>query len=81
MNTQSDFLCELCDFLYPRHPYNGQLTAEHLLFHGDLQEFSQRENYICNLQTSGKISPEGAYKQIHLLWKHLKLSKKAIPVD
>jgi hypothetical protein len=32
------------------------------------------------LQTSGKISPEGAYKQIHLLWKHLKRSKKAIPV-
>jgi hypothetical protein len=41
MNTQYDFLCELCDFLYPRHPYNGQLTAEYLLFHRDLQEFSR----------------------------------------
>ncbi len=81
MNTQSDLLCELCGSLYPLHPYNGKLTAEYLLFHGRLQEFYQRENYICNLQTGGKISLEEAYKQIHLLWKHLKRSKKAIPVD
>ncbi|TAF20762.1 MAG: hypothetical protein EAZ76_01150 [Nostocales cyanobacterium] len=81
MNTKSDFLCELCDFLYPRYPYHGQLKAEYLVFNGHLQEFSQRVNYICNLQSGGKISPEEAYRQIHLLWKQLKRSKKAIPVD
>lgn len=78
MNTNSDFLAELCDFLYPRHPYYGQLKAEDVAFNAHLQEFSQRVNYICNLQTSGKITPEEAYKQIHLLWKQLKQIKKSL---
>ncbi|TAE61451.1 MAG: hypothetical protein EAZ76_04510 [Nostocales cyanobacterium] len=61
------FLCELCDFLYSHHPYHGQLKEEYLVFNEHLQEFSQRVNYICNLQTGGKISAEESYKQIHLL--------------
>ncbi|WP_049790960.1 DUF7219 family protein [Trichormus azollae] len=65
MNTQSDFLCEFCDFLYTCHPYNGQLTAGYLLFNGHLQEFSQRLKYICNLHSGGTIPPEEAYKEIH----------------
>ena len=81
MNTNHDFLSELCDFLYPRHPYYGQIKPEYLVFNGHLQEFSQRVSYICNLQTGGKIDPEEAYKQIHLLWKQLKSAKKAIEMS
>ncbi|MDZ7960279.1 MAG: hypothetical protein RMY34_20755 [Aulosira sp. DedQUE10] len=80
MNTNSDFLSELCDFLYPRHPYHGQFKAEYLAFNAHLQEFSQRVNYICSLQTGGKISPEEAYKQIHYLWKQLKQIKKSLEI-
>ncbi|AFY49105.1 hypothetical protein Nos7524_3308 [Nostoc sp. PCC 7524] len=78
MNTNSDFLSELCDFLYPRNPYHGQFNAEYVAFNAHLQEFSQRVNYICSLQTGGKISPEEAYKQIHQLWKQLKQMKKSL---
>ncbi|MBD2253900.1 DUF7219 family protein [Nostoc parmelioides] len=80
MNPQSDVLLELCDFLYPRSPYYGQFKPEYLAFNANLQEFSQRVNYICNLQTGGKITPEEAYKQIHLLWKQLKHAKKSIEI-
>jgi hypothetical protein len=78
MNTSSDFLSELSDFLYPRIPYHGELKTEYLQFNLHLQEFSQRVNYICNLQTGGKIAPEEAYKQIQLLWKQLKSVKKSL---
>ncbi|MEH2078310.1 MAG: hypothetical protein V7K57_28605 [Nostoc sp.] len=78
MNTNSDFLSEICDFLYPRSPYYGQFKIEYLAFNAHLQEFSQRVNYISSLQTAGKISPEEAYKQIHHLWKQLKSAKKAL---
>ncbi|MBD2365034.1 hypothetical protein H6G36_28390 [Anabaena minutissima FACHB-250] len=78
MNTNSDFLSDLCDFLYPRSPYYGQFKPEYLVFNASLQEFSQRVNYICSLQTGGKISPEEAYQQIHVLWKELKRAKKAL---
>lgn len=76
MNTKSDFLSELCDFLYPRNPYNGELKEEYVAFNAHLQDFSQRVTYICSLQTGGKIAPEEAYKQIHQLWKQLKQIKK-----
>ncbi|MEA5617199.1 hypothetical protein VB711_05015 [Cronbergia sp. UHCC 0137] len=78
MNTNHDFLSELSDFLYPRYPYHGQLKPEYLVFNGHLQDFSQRVNYICTLQTGGRISPEEAYRQIHLLWKQLKRAKKGV---
>ncbi len=78
MNTNSDLYSELCDFLYPRHPYYGQFKAEYVAFNAYLQEFSQQVNYICNLQTNGKISPEEAYKKNHILWKYLKQIKKSL---
>ncbi|MBD2569731.1 DUF7219 family protein [Anabaena lutea] len=81
MNTSSDFLTELSDFLYPRNQYHGELKTEYLQFNLHLQEFSQRVNYICSLQTGGKIAPEEAYKQIQNLWKQLKRSKKAIQLN
>jgi hypothetical protein len=80
MQQPSDLLSELCDFLYPRSPYDGQFQPEYLVFNANLQEFSQRVNYICNLQTNGKLSPEEAYKQIHHLWKQLKRAKKSLEV-
>ncbi len=81
MNTHTEFLSDLCDFLYPRSPYYGQFKPEYLAFNANLQEFSQRVSYICNLQTNGKISPEEAYKQIHLLWKQLKHAKKVLEMS
>jgi hypothetical protein len=80
MKQESDFLSELCDFLYPRSSYYGQFKPEYLVFNANLQEFSQRVSYICNLQTAGKISPQEAYKQIHILWKQLKLAKKQLEI-
>ena len=78
MNQYSDLLSELSDFLYPRSPYYGDLKSEYLEFNAQLQDFSQRVNYISGLQTGGKLSSEDAYKQIHILWKQLKMSKKKI---
>ncbi|MEH2226980.1 DUF7219 family protein [Nostoc sp.] len=80
MNRQSDLLSELYDFLYPRSPYYGQFKPEYLVFNANLQDFSQRVNYICSLQTSGKLSPEEAYKQIHILWRQLKSAKKEFEI-
>ena len=78
MNQYSDLISELSDFLYPRSPYYGDLNSERLEFNAQLQDFSQRVNYISGLQTGGKLSAEEAYKQIHILWKQLKMSKKKI---
>lgn len=68
------------DFLYPRSRYYGQVKPENLVFNANLQEFAQRINYICSLETSGKISPESAYEQIKNLWKELKEAKKQLKI-
>ncbi|MFB8788092.1 MAG: hypothetical protein U7123_04425 [Potamolinea sp.] len=68
------------DFLYPRSRYYGQIKPENLVFNANLQEFAQRINFICNLETAGKLSPEEAYKQIKHLWKELKRSKKQLEI-
>ena len=68
------------DFLYPRSRYYGQVKPENLVFNANLQEFAQRVGYICNLETSGKISPEESYQQIKVLWKQLKRSKKQLGI-
>ncbi len=63
-------------FLYPRSRYRGPFTPEHLLFNSNLQEFAQKVQYICDLETNGKLSSPEAYSQIKRLWKQLKSSKK-----
>ena len=68
-------------FLYPRSRYYGQVKPENLVFNANLQEFSQRVNYICNLESNGKLSPEEAYNQIKALWKQLKRTKKQLGVS
>lgn len=68
------------NFLYPRGRYYGQVKPENLVFNANLQEFAQRVNYICNLETNGKLSPEESYQQIKVLWKQLKRSKKQLGI-
>lgn len=73
-------MSERDDFLYPRSSYHGEIRPENLVFNANLQEFSQRISYLCNLETGGKISQVEAYRQIKSLWKELKRSKKALGV-
>ena len=68
------------DFLYPRSRYYGKVKPENLVFNANLQEFAQRVNYICNLETAGKLPPEEAYDQIKHLWKELRQSKKELAI-
>ena len=68
------------DFLYPHHSYHGKVKPENLVFNSNLQEFAQKISYICNLETGGKLPPERAYKEIKVLWKELKRSKKELGI-
>jgi hypothetical protein len=64
------------EFFYPTAHYRGEFTPEHLAFNANLQEFAQRVSLLCGLETSGKIPPGDAYKQIKELWHQLKESKQ-----
>lgn len=69
------------DFLYPHYSYRGEVKPENMVFNANLQEFAQRVNYICNLETAGKMDPEEAYQDIKRLWKQLKSSRKNLGID
>ncbi len=73
-------MADTSDFLYPRSRYYGQVKPENLVFNANLQEFAQRISFVCNLETSGKISSEEAYDQIKALWEELKRSKKELKI-
>lgn len=68
------------DFLFPRSRYYGEFKPENVVFNANLQEFAQRVNFICNLETSGKLSPEEAYDAVKELWKQLKKSKRELNI-
>ncbi|AFY55025.1 hypothetical protein Riv7116_2517 [Rivularia sp. PCC 7116] len=68
------------NFLHPLSRYYGQVKPENLVFNANLQEFSQKVGYIVNLQTSGKITSEEAYRRVKALWKTLKYSKKELGI-
>ena len=68
-------------FFLPRANYHGQVNLENLVFNANLQEFSHKVGYITALQTSGKLSPEEAYRKIKTLWKQLKRSKKELGIS
>ncbi|MFP4006536.1 MAG: hypothetical protein ACLFV6_00815 [Spirulinaceae cyanobacterium] len=68
------------NLLYPRMAYHGKFEPPNLVFNANLQEFAQRVNYICNLETAGKISTESAYEQIKNLWHQLKKSRKDLGI-
>lgn len=63
-------------FLYPLESYRGEYKLEKVIFNANLQEFAQKVNVICNLETNGKISSLQAYQEIKSLWKQLKNSRK-----
>jgi len=67
-------MSELNQFLYPHAGYHGKVEPENLVFNANLQQFSQQVNYIANLETGGKLSPQEAYQQIQSLWKSLQAS-------
>jgi hypothetical protein len=69
------------NFLYPRSSYYGEFTPENLVFNANLQEFTTKVSYICNLETAGKIPPAEAYKKIKALWKELKISKRELGIS
>jgi hypothetical protein len=71
---------DLQNFLHPRSRYHGEFTPKNLIFNANLQEFAQRVEYLCALETGGKIPPEEAYQEIKQLWKQLKQSKKALEI-
>ncbi len=67
-------------FLYPRSTFRGEFTPENLVFDANLQEFAQRISFICNLETSGKMTPHDAYNEIRRLYKELKNSRKELGI-
>lgn len=68
------------DYLNPRAPYQGEFTPDKLVFNANLQEFANRVNYICSLETGGKLSSQEAYRQIKDLWRQLKNSSKQLGI-
>jgi len=68
------------DFLYPRSRYYGDFKPANVVFNSNLQEFAQKVNYICNLETGGKLTPQEAYEEIKNLWNDLKQSKKNLGI-
>lgn len=68
------------NFLYHRYQYQGKFNPENLVFNANLQEFSQRVGYICNLETRGKLSPQQSYEQIQALWEELTKSYQALGI-
>lgn len=65
-------------FLFPRSKYFGEFTPQNLALNANLQEFARRVEFICALETNGKLSTHDAYDQIKDLWKKLKASKTAL---
>ena len=53
-------------------------SPERLAFHQNLESFADRVGLIVGLQSNGKLSQEGAYAQIRMLWKTLRVSKKTL---
>jgi hypothetical protein len=66
------------EFFDPRSPYYGNPTAANIVFNSNLQEFGNKVELICGLETGGKLDPKVAYKQIKKLWKELKATKKEL---
>ncbi len=67
-------------FLYPHSRYRGKFTPQNLVFNANLQEFAHKVEYICALETNGKISPQEAYREVKALYKQLKLSKNELGI-
>ncbi len=66
--------------MFPRSTYRGEFTPANLVFNANLQEFSQRVEYICALETGGKMTSDTAYQEIKKLYKQLKQSKRELGI-
>jgi hypothetical protein len=69
------------NFLYPSYRYRGQFSLPNLMFSANLQEFSQRVCYICNIQTRGKLSPQQAWEQIEEIWQQFQRSSSNLGLE
>jgi hypothetical protein len=69
------------DFLYVRSKYRGKFSPELLVFNANLQEFAQKVNYICALQTNGKLSAQKAFENIKNLWQQLETSQQELGIE
>ncbi len=67
-------------FLYPRSAYHGKVTPESLVFNANLQEFAQKVNIICALETGGKLSPAESYHRIQALWEEFSQTTQALGI-
>ncbi|MEH2407046.1 DUF7219 family protein [Nostoc sp.] len=67
-------------FLSPCSRYYGEFRIENLIFNANLQEFTQKINYITSLEIAGKVTLEKAYKQIEALYKQLDKSKNTLNI-
>lgn len=68
------------NFLYPYRRYRGTVKPENLVFDANLQEFSQRVSFICNLENNGKLTPEDAFQQLQQLWTSLDQSRQHLGI-
>jgi hypothetical protein len=68
------------EFLHPLSQYYGKVKPENLVFNANLQEFASKVDYVCCLETGGKIHPLEAYEQIKTLWQQLDYSKKQLGI-
>jgi len=80
LRTKEIVMADHSQFLYSRSRYYGHVKPENMVFNANLQEFSQRVSYICNLETGGKLTPEESYHKIKALWKDLKRTKKQLGI-
>jgi len=79
-HIQPKYMNEKDEFLYPKTRYRGEFSPQNMMFNSNLQEFAHKVNYICGLETNGKLSSEVAYQRIKQLWKELKESKKNLNI-
>jgi hypothetical protein len=63
------------EFLNSISSYYGKPDFRPMIFYSNLQEFANKVDLICTLQTGGKLSPEEAYVEIMKLWNELKASR------
>jgi len=68
------------DFLLPHNSYRGVSRPDNLVFNANLQEFSQRVNFISCLGSNGKMTPTEAFEQIQVLWKELEQVEQGLDI-
>ncbi|MEA5627954.1 hypothetical protein [Nostoc sp. UHCC 0251] len=68
-------MAEKDEFLHPRSRYYGDSKPENVVFNASFREFAIKVDYICCLETGGKIGTLEAYEQIKTLWQQFGLSQ------